>query len=180
MYKPTHFWIAALLGLLAACSGKKDDMSGMPLYEGPDVEIKDVVTLFSDSAKVRIKLQAETQLEYQESGDRTFPDGVYIEFYEKDGSVSSTLRANYGEYIAKEKLYRGEGNVVVVSRVNGDELNTEELFWSPDKRQIFTEKFVTIKSEGEIHTGEGMTASQDFSSYTITKPTGTLTIEDPL
>ena len=165
---------------LFSCSSKKDEMAEMPLYEGPDVEIKDVTTLFSDSARVRIKLQAKTQIEYQKSGDRLFPDGVYIEFYEKDGTISSTLRANHGEYIAEDKLYRGEGDVVVISRVNGDELNTEELFWSPDKKQIFTEKFVTIKSEGEIHTGEGMTASQDFTTYTITKPTGTLTIDDPL
>lgn len=166
--------------MLLACESHKDSLAEMPLYEGADVELKGVTTLFSDSARVRIKLEAKTQLEYQKSGNRVFPDGVYIEFYEKDGTVSSTLSANYGEYIAEEKVYRGEGNVVVVSRVNGDELNTEELFWSPDKKEIFTDKFVTIKSEGEIHTGEGMTASQDFTRYSITKPTGTLSIEDPL
>lgn len=173
------FCFPALL-ILLGCSSGKEDMSEMPLYEGPDVEIKDVVTLFSDSAKVKIKLQAKTQLEYQKSGDRIFPDGVYIEFYDVDGTISSTLSANYGEYLASEKVYRGEGNVVVISRVNGDELNTEELFWNPDKKEIYTEKFVTIKSEGEIHTGEGMTASQDFTTYTISKPTGTLTIDEPL
>lgn len=151
----------------------------MPLYEGPIMEVKDVVTLFSDSARVRIRLQAKTQLEF-ESGDREFPDGVFLEFFEKDGSKSSTLSAERGQYMAKEKLYRAEGNVIVISLLTNDELNTEELFWDPMKEKIYTEKFVTIKSEGEVHSGQGMTASQDFSTYTITKPTGTLTIDDPI
>lgn len=142
------------------------------------MEIKDVVTLYSDSAKVRIRLEAETQFEY-ENGDREFPDGIYIEFFEVNGEKSSTLRAERGEKNAKLNLYKAEGNVVVISVIDGDELNTEELFWDPQKEQIFTEKFVTIKSEGEIHTGEGMIAAQDFSTYSITKPTGTLTIDDP-
>jgi len=152
-------------------------MKEMPLYEGPIMEVKDVVTLYSDSAKVRIRLEAQTQLEF-ESGDRKFPDGVYIEFFEKDGTKSSTLKADRGEKIAKDNLYKAEGNVVVISLLDGDELNTEELYWSPVREEIFTDKFVTIRSEGEIHTGEGMTAAQDFSTYSITKPTGTLTIDD--
>lgn len=163
--------------LIFSCE-KKEDMSDMPLYEGPVMEIKDVVTLFSDSAKVRVRLEAPTQFEF-ENGDREFPDGVYIEFFEKDGTKSSTLRADRGEKNAKENLYKAEGNVVVISLLDGDELNTEELYWTPIKEEIFTDKFVTIRSEGEIHTGEGMTARQDFSSYSITKPTGTLTIDDP-
>lgn len=163
---------------LTSCGDKKEDMADMPLYEGPIMEVKDVITLFSDSAKVRIRLEAKVQLEF-ENGNSEFPEGVYIEFFEKDGVKSSTLRADRGEKDAKEKLYRAEGNVVVISLLDGDELNTEELFWDPVKEKIFTEKFVTIKSDGEIHTGEGMTAAQDFSSYSISRPTGTLTIDDP-
>jgi len=173
------FFLCALGYLGAACSTNKTEMAEMPLYEGPTMEIKDVVTLFSDSARVRIRLEAKTRLEF-ENGDSEFPDGVYIEFYEKDGAKTSTLKADRGEHDAKTNIYRGEGNVVVVSLVNRDELNTEELFWDPMKEKIYTEKFVTIKSEDDVHTGVGMTASQDFSMYEITQPTGTITIEDPI
>ncbi len=167
-----------IVAALTGCTKEKNEMAEMPLYEGPSMEVRDVVTLFSDSAKVRIRLEAKTRLEF-ENGNSEFPDGVYIEFYEKDGGKSSTLRADRGEHDAKTNIYRGEGNVVVVSILNGDELNTEELFWDPVKEKIYTEKFVTIKSEGDIHTGVGMTASQDFSTYEIVQPTGTLSIEDP-
>ena len=60
----------------------------------------------------------------------------------------------------------------------GDELNTELLFWSPGEEKFYTDKFVTIISEGEVHTGKGLSANQDFSSYKILEPAGTIQIEE--
>ena len=37
---------------------------------------------------------------------------------------------------------------------------------------------MTIKSEDEVHTGEGMESNQDFTEYRILKPSGTFTLED--
>ena len=52
------------------------------------------------------------------------------------------------------------------------QLNTEELFWTPATMKIFTEKFVTIKLENEVLYGTGLDATQDLSTYTIRKPQG--------
>jgi hypothetical protein len=60
----------------------------------------------------------------------------------------------------------------------GDELNTEELYWYQKEELFKTDKFVTIRSESELHTGEGLEANQDFSYYTIIRPTGTLSIDE--
>jgi hypothetical protein len=46
-------------------------------------------------------------------------------------------------------------------------LNTEELFWEPKKEIIYTDKFVRIETDGEIITGEGMEAPQDFSTWRL-------------
>jgi hypothetical protein len=58
------------------------------------------------------------------------------------------------------------------------QLNSEELFWNPETKKIFTEKFVTIKLENEVLYGTGLDALQDLSYYTIKKPEGEFVIKD--
>ena len=158
------------------CSENKD-LDEYKQYEGPAMEVENVETLYSDSAIVRIKLQADKQLEF-ENGNREFPEGVYIEFYEKDGQVSSTITANQGYYNKKEDKYTATGNVIVKSMLKNEELRTEELHWEPAKQEINTEKYVEIETENDIFMGNGLTAKQDFSDWRILKPTGTITIEE--
>ena len=54
-----------------------------------------------------------------------------------------------------DNLYRAEGNVIVKSYEKKDELNTEELYWDQTNEKFYTDKFVTINSDDEVHTGEG-------------------------
>ena len=163
--------------VLVSCDEKTQELLDEEVYEGPTIEMRNVETLFSDSAVIRLKLVAPLQQVY-DNGDENFPEGMNMEIYDKDGILNATFRANRARKNAAENYYLGEGNVIVKNLQNGDELNTEELYWYQAESLFKTEKFVTIKSEGELHTGEGLEASQDFSYYTIKKPTGTISIED--
>lgn len=163
---------------LAFCAcGENVDVNSVKPYEGPLLEISNMETLYSDSAVVRVRVKAKKQLEF-ENGDSEFPEGIFIEFYDVNGKVSSTLEANHGYFNKKEKLYTATGDVEVNSYEKDEKLNTEELHWKQDKEEIFTDKFVRIETDEEILLGEGLTASQDFSTYKILKPTGELSIQE--
>ncbi|MBV6647273.1 MAG: LPS export ABC transporter periplasmic protein LptC [Cyclobacteriaceae bacterium] len=171
------FLLIILLEIFPACQNRKELLT-QEVYEGPIIEMDSVFTIMSDSAKVLVRLTAPKQLNF-EGGDREWPQGIFLELLEDDGqTVESTFRSNYAKYTQKDDVYKGEGDVLVKNSQNGDELSTEELFWTPKDELFHTEKFVTIVSDGEIHTGEGLTADQDFSTYTIHKPAGTISIEE--
>ncbi|MCG8340244.1 MAG: LPS export ABC transporter periplasmic protein LptC [Cytophagales bacterium] len=144
-------------------------------YKGPIIEASKIETLSSDSAVVTTRMRAEKSLEY-ENGDREYPEGIYIEFYEGD-SIASTLTANKAYYYSKEDLYKGEGNVEIKNYAKEEQLNTEELYLDPKEEKIFTDKFVRVETKGDILMGEGITASQDFSWYKISKPTGVINVK---
>ena len=158
--------------ILIACSSKQE-LLNQKNYEGSIMRIDNATTLISDSAKVIIN-QFALQEEVYENEDREWKKGLFLKYYDGLGQVSSTFKANYVYYTKKDNLYKGVGDVIVVNVTTGDELNTEELFWDPQSKQFYTERYVTIQSEDEIHTGEGLTANQDFSAYTIYKPSGTI------
>ena len=146
-------------------------------YTGPLREAADVNMLYSEKDRIKVKMLAKKILEFKNE-DKEFPEGLYLEFYDEFGNMTSTLKANHAFYFKEKNQWRARGNVEVVNIEKKQQLNTEELFWKPDTRKIFTEKFVTIKLENEVIYGTGLDAYQDLSSYVIKKPEGEFEIKD--
>ena len=173
---PGRFLILGLLLALLSCNQRKD-LIDQPLYEGPLSSMDSAVTMLSDSAIIVMKMSFSKQNNF-ENGDREWPDGFHIDWFNSRGQVTSYFTANYVYFTKSENLYRAEGNVIVRSNSKKDELNTEELYWDQSGEKFYTDKFVTIMSDDEVHTGEGMESNQDFTEYRILKPSGTFTMED--
>ena len=154
----------SLIALLAACddTGNKEIL----LYEGPLQEVEDIELYYSENDHVKVKMLADLVYEFQ-NGDREFPEGIYLEFYDEFGTKTSTLRANHAYYFKEENKWRGKGDVEVKNLQKNEQLNTEELFWTPADEKIFTDKFVTIRQQSDVIYGNGLDAKQDLSTYEI-------------
>lgn len=168
--------IALLLLLtLAACSQKENTQPKE--YEGPLQEAEQVELLYTENEKLKVKMRAPLLYEFK-NGDREFPKGVNLEFYDITGKLSSTMRSDHAYYFKKEDKWRARGKVEVVNMEKNEQLSTEELFWFPVKETINTEKFVTIRMQKEVIYGNGLNAKQDMSSYEITDPHGSFSVEE--
>jgi LPS export ABC transporter protein LptC len=172
-----HWFKFPIFFLILSCSSGLEKNKTFEAYSGPIMEADTVKIMYSDSAKVRVIVNATKQYEY-ENGDREFPNDIIIEFFEPDGTLSSTLEANSAYFTKETNLYKAEGDVEVIGYIEARKLNSEELYWEPDKEEIYTETFVRIQSEDQISTGTGLRAKQDFSSYRILKPSGTIYLEE--
>lgn len=135
-----------------------------------------IETIYSDSGKMKMKLDAPVQLLLQ-NNDREFPEGIYVEFFENKTEPKAILTSNYAIFYKEQNLYKISGKVVVDNKEEGKKLSTEELFWSPVTKKIYTEKHLFIETASETIEGEGMDANQDFSSYTIRKPIGIVSVK---
>lgn len=169
--------IILLTVVLASCGNSDQEIQEIQPYEGPIREARDMTLFHSESAQVKIKLVTARLLEY-ESGDKEFPEGIYIEFFDEKGIMTSTLKADEAYYFKEEDHWRGRGDVEVKSIENGQQLNTEELFWKPKEEKIFTDKFVTITLSDQKLNGYGLDAKQDFSYYHIKNPTGIIYLNE--
>lgn len=159
------------------CQTKSGDIIEIQEYTGPIIELGHAVTFYSDSARVKMRMEAPKQFEFG-SGDREFPEGLFLEFFDSDGNSTSTLRADYCYYTKKEDLYKATGNVIVQDVETSDRLDTEELYWSQKKEEVFTEKNVRIEKDGELHLGTGLEAKQDFSYWKILESRGTISLNE--
>ena len=147
------------------------------IYEGPMMELEDVVFYYSDSARVKVKGTTPHRMEYAD-GNQEFPKGLYLEFYDDEGKIESTIKSNKAYFNKEKDEWLGQEDVIVQNMESGQQLNTEELYWLPADEKIYTDKFVTITRDTEILHGRGLEAAQDFSSYSITNPEGEFILEE--
>lgn len=166
-----------LLGMLMLSACNQSETSVPVEYEGPLSEAENVKMQYAEKDRVKVVLTAAKILEFA-NGDEEFPEGIYIEFYDELGNKTSTLRANDAYYFKEENKWRGRGNVEVINMQKQEQLNTEELFWTPTDKKIFTDKFVTIKLQSEVIYGTGLEAKEDLSDYRIKDPSGDFTVDE--
>jgi LPS export ABC transporter protein LptC len=162
--------------LVFGSSCKPKPHAKLIVYQGPILAMDSIHTLYSDSAKLKVQIQAPQQLEF-ENGDRTFPKGIDIDFYDEKGRISSHLKSNQAKYDKKTGRYTAIGNVRIVSLEKQEKLNTELLNWDPNTQKVFTDQFVRIETKEEILTGNGLEADQGFKKYKILKPAGVFAVQ---
>lgn len=171
--RPSFF--LALLAITSACQ-KAEQVVPKP-YEGPIREGENIEMIHTDKEKITLKIKAKRISEFQ-NGDRQFPEGVFIEFFDEAGALSSTLSANTAFFYKAENKWLGQGKVEVKNLQKQEQLNTEELLWFPITKKITTDKFVTVRTGNEVLYGTGLIANQDMSDYVINKVEGEFAIED--
>ncbi len=161
--------------LFSSCT--KKEATKVIVYEGPLREAEDVLMHYTENDRVKAILKAKKIFEFQ-NGDQEFPNGIYLEFFDKTGKLTSVLRANTAFYFKSESKWRGRGKVEVKNIEKQQQLNSEELFWFPGTRKISTDKFVTITDKHDILYGTGIDALEDMSNYTIKNPTGSIEVKE--
>ena len=144
----------------------------------PSESAKNVETIYSDSARVKVKLTSLQMDRYNDLDPRIeMPKGVRILFYDDDMKVKSELTSNFAVRYEKDKRMEAKSNVVVVNE-RGERLNTEHLIWDEAMGTIRTESYVQITTADEVIFGDGLESNQDFTKYKILHPKGTISVKE--
>jgi len=156
--------LTAMTFFAGACKNDLAEVEALVSSFNTQVETaKDVEILYSDSARIKVRIQGATMLNHLDRSEprQEFPDGVVVSFYGPEGEVASTLTAKYGVRFQSKGLVIVRDSVVWQS-IENEKLETEELQWDEREKKIFTNKFVVITRPDEIIYGHGFEADQDF------------------
>lgn len=148
--------------------------------EMPDFSGEKATMLYSDSARVKIKVDAPIIERFSESDPpRTLLEqGIKASFFGNDQQVEHMLSADWAMLDERTETWEARGNVVV-EKVSGDKMMTEELFWNQNERIIYNEAYTQIFSEGTYYQCKGgIRAAQDFSWWSCASSAGEIEFED--
>ncbi|MBQ6071309.1 MAG: LPS export ABC transporter periplasmic protein LptC [Bacteroidales bacterium] len=144
-------------------------------YNGryPDESAENMVITTSDSGRTSFIVKAPLMNSY--SGDSSYmdcPKGVTIISFNEMGRRQAVLTAGYACAI-NNAIYKASKNVVICDVVQGDTLETEEINWDQRSKTIYSNVLVKQKkADGSVNYGDGFTADEHFTKYTIIHPRG--------
>ena len=166
--------IFAMIVCVMSCTTKVDDIDAFfeeslnaGLEEGTNVRI-----IYSDSAKIKLIVNAPSMERYNEEGNTrdVFPKGILIEFVDDENRTDSWLKAESAIRESRTKKITARGNVVFYNARN-EKLETPELIFDEKDRIVYTDKLIRISQaeKGDTTYGFGFRANQSFTIFEIRK-----------
>ncbi len=165
------FSLCCLALMWSSCENDLETVNELFRAYDAGVEIAtEIDMLYSDSALVRVRVRGPKLVRHLDKlkPHDEFPDGLHVDFMERDGTISSTLDADKGDRFTREKKVVVRENVVL-QNTRGEKLETNELIWDEVKGKVYTDRFVRITKPDEIILAYGFTANQSFTEYELLK-----------
>ena len=151
------------------------------LEEFPDASGHKYEILYSDSSKVKVRILAPEIQRFAKSEDPyiDFPKGMTAYFFDDSLKISSIIKAKDVVYFENERLWEARNDVEARNLQNGNQVNTEHMFWDEKKKEIYSHTNSRIVNENGTFYGEkGFIAKQDLSWYRLIGSKGTVIVRD--
>jgi LPS export ABC transporter protein LptC len=176
--------IPVFTGLLFICSceneiEKINSLSGNTAF--PEVSGKNFEIIYSDSGKVKVRILTPELYKYDlaEQPYIDFPRGMKAYFYDDSLKIESVIEAGNVKYYQEEFLWEAKNNVEARNLKNGEQLNTEHLFWNQQKKTIYSNTNSRIVTkEGTFYGEKGFEANQDLSRWKLKSSKGTVNVKN--
>lgn len=144
----------------------------------PTMSTYGVSNLVSDSGRISYKIDAEEWLVYDKRIPPrwAFEKGVYLEKYDRDMNIEATIKCDTAYFFTGEKLWKLIGNVDIQNSKK-EKFFTQLLYWSQEKKEIYSDAHIKIEQEDQITEGYGFTADQNLNTWNIRNTKGIYPIE---
>lgn len=144
----------------------------------PTMRTENVNTLISDSGVTQYRIRAKIWLVFDEIDTPywNFPYGLYLEKYDKQMNVISSVACDSAKYFKRFQLWRLDGNVEMHND-QSDIFLTQQIFWDQRKHELYSDSFIHVERSDRIIEGLGFVSNERLTSYIIRKPTGIFPVE---
>lgn len=132
----------------------------------PDQEAWNTTIYLSRDGRQEATIRAGHRLYFSETNVTVIDEGIHVEFFEDDGSLASTLEAEWGEIDGQTHNLRVRGGVTVHSTERGT-LETDSLTWLNVANLIVTDAAVRLTGDTDVIAGDGFEADPGMRQYII-------------
>ncbi|MEO8886343.1 MAG: LPS export ABC transporter periplasmic protein LptC [Mucilaginibacter sp.] len=136
--------------LVASCENDINKIKEISAQESekPVQETDSVDVIYSDSAKVKLRMLTPVLIDYNDTAKnavpyKTTPKGVKIIFFDSLAREAGNIVADSGIQYPKTSIMEFHKNVVATN-AEGSTFKSDELIWDQAKKKIYSNKPVTI------------------------------------
>ncbi len=125
--------------LLFSCENDLEKIKTITSLEDfPDAAGSKYEILYADSFRLQVRVLAPEIERYAriENPYIRFPKGMTAYFYNDSLQIESIIKANHVIYNELDRLWEAKNNVEARSLKNGNQINSEHMFWDEKKKII--------------------------------------------
>jgi LPS export ABC transporter protein LptC len=170
-----RFVVGFSIFFFLACENDISDVNAVFDTASNSVEkVYDIEMIYSDSAQTRVRIIAVEMHRIMETRAprQHFPRGVYVEFYDKEGNISSWLTADKADRYDREQQVVARENVILYN-TDLDTFRSEELVWNSKEETIYTEGVFRFTNPDQDIVGYNFRSDQQFTDYSFHSMSGT-------
>ena len=145
--------------------------------EIPTIEACNLTLFHSEQGVTKVKVHTKKALRYK-NNNIILPIGLNAVLYNNEQVEQAHLTADYLIYIAAEKICKLQGNVLIKSCKEHQQLCTSELNYNVETEYFYTDSPVTLDDKQNILRGDGLKATKDLTHYNIINPRGDMDVQD--
>lgn len=174
-------WLLAIIASCLLAGSCENDLTAIRNLQQSKLSVDEVTgveSFFSQAGKMKAHLTAPYMLRYSDTLPRVeFPNSLHVDFYGDSLRIESYLDARIGYYYETRNQIKLVDSVVVI-RLNGDTLKTQELYWDQNLHQLYTNTDVEIRQKTKTIYGKGFRSDEQLRNFTIDRIKGDLLVED--
>ncbi len=163
---------------IISCESNFRDVQKMGVSEfAPSGDADSINLKYTDSGRITASLISPKMLDYAtvEFPYTEFPKGMHLTLYDKNGK-ETYVDAIYAISHKATNIIDLQGKVKI-SNQNGEQLETEQLYYDQKNEWFFTEKKFKFTSPKGVSYGEGIDFSKDFKKVNSQKISGEIQSE---
>ena len=137
-----------------------------------------ISSLISDSGVLRYKLVTEEWDIYTNTSPATwkFMKGLLMERFDESFHIDLHVQADTA-YLHEQKLWELRGRVVI-RNIEGTLFRTEELFWDMNEHQMWSTKYMRIKTTDQELEGTDFRSNEQMTDYYVSNSIGAFPVSD--
>ncbi len=175
-YKIIYIVAISIAAMFFSCQGgtikdvqNTNRTAFLPTGEADTINLK-----YTDSGRITSTLRSPKMLDYSNVNNPfvEFPSGIKVNMFDKSGTITTTVIANYAISYKKTDIIDLQDNVVITTN-DGKKMETEQLYFDQKNEWFFTEKFFKFTDvNGRFLQGPGVDFSKDFKIFNMQNSSG--------
>ena len=163
-----------------SCSGEQEHIAAA-IDENDSLAFmrsRGISTLISDSGVMRYKLVAEEWDIYTNTTPPSwkFMKGLLMERFDEGFHIDLHVEADTA-YQHEQRLWELRGRVVI-HNVEGTLFRTEELFWDMNEHEMWSTKYMRIKTTDQELEGTDFRSNEQMTDYYVSNSIGAFPVSD--
>lgn len=161
------------------CKSKIAEAEKLDLSKTPTQRVEGVFAFQTNNGSVEMRVEAPVMEHYstKENEYDSFPDGLSVYGYTKEGLLESIILADEALHIIPNnkgddavEIWKAYGNVVLHNVIEQKTMETDTIFWDQSKKEVYTDCYVKLYTPDGFMQGYGMRSDDHLRNATLHNP----------